>query len=236
MSDQSLPETCCALCGKVHSSCSLVRGDVLREGLAGTIEKRHPEWTADCLLCHECLDACRSDYVQDTLEAEKGELSDLEEEVVKTLEEHTTISTDTNAEFDENATLGQKLADRLADVAGSWGFIISFGVVLAVWIVINSVALLTKPFDPFPYILLNLVLSCLAAIQAPVIMMSQNRQEARDRLRAEHDYQVNLKAELEIKQLHEKVDHIMVHQWQRLTEIQQVQMDFMNELRKGSEK
>ncbi|MEN6304397.1 MAG: DUF1003 domain-containing protein, partial [Armatimonadia bacterium] len=97
------------------------------------------------------------------------------------------------------------------------------------WIAMNAIVLL-KHFDPYPFILLNLILSCLAAVQAPVIMMSQNRQEDRDRLRAENDYQVNLKAELEIKQLHEKLDHIMTHQWERLAEIQQIQMDLMNEL------
>jgi len=102
--------------------------------------------------------------------------------------------------------------------------------VLAAWIGINSVATLRGPFDPYPYILLNLILSCLAAIQAPIIMMSQNRIEARDRLRSENDYQVNLKAELEIRHLHEKLDVLLKHQWQKLLEIQQIQMDFMKEL------
>jgi uncharacterized membrane protein len=205
---------------------------VLREAVNEAIRKRHPDWSPHDSICHACLDIARSQYVQDALEAERGELSSLEQEVVKTLETHSPISADTNAEFDEKATFGQRIADRMADVAGSWGFIISFGVVLLAWISVNALALLGKAFDPFPFILLNLVLSCLAAIQAPIIMMSQNRQEARDRLRAEHDYQVNLKAELEIKQLHEKVDHIMVHQWQRPTEIQQIQVDLMDELMK----
>src|SRR5205823_2265166 len=101
---------------------------------------------------------------------------------------------------------------------------------LVVWIVINSLAVLMRPFDPFPYILLNLILSCLAAIQAPIIMMSQNRLEARDRLRAEHDYRVNLKAELEIRHLHWKMDQLLTHQWRRLLEIQQIQTDLMEEL------
>ena len=108
--------------------------------------------------------------------------------------------------------------------------IISFAVVMAIWIVINTVALLRRPFDPFPYILLNLVLSCLASIQAPVIMMSQNRQEAKDRLRAEHDYRVNLKAEVEIRQINVKMDQLLTHQWQRLLEIQQIQTELMEEV------
>ena len=98
------------------------------------------------------------------------------------------------------------------------------------WIAINSIPLLWRPFDVYPYILLNLALSGLAAIQAPIIMMSQNRQEAKDRLRSEHDYRVNLKAELEIRQLHWKLDQLLTHQWQRLLEIQQIQMDLMEEL------
>jgi uncharacterized membrane protein len=110
-------------------------------------------------------------------------------------------------------------------------FIIIFVTVLLAWIAINTVVLLKKPFDPFPYILLNLILSCIAAIQAPVILMSQNRQEGKDRLKAEHDYRVNLKAEFEIRSLHEKIDHMLVHQWQRLMEIQQVQTDLLSELR-----
>ena len=102
---------------------------------------------------------------------------------------------------------------------------------MAAWIVLNVVVLTQRPFDPYPFILLNLVLSCLAALQAPVIMMSQKRQESRDRLRSEHDYQVNLKAELEIRQLHQKFDHLLSHQWERLLEIQEIQMDLLDEVR-----
>ncbi len=135
-----------------------------------------------------------------------------------------------NETIDDQCTLGQRLADHVASFGGSWTFIIFFASVLIVWIVINSVAMLGKPFDPYPFILLNLVLSCLAAIQAPVIMMSQNRQEVKDRLRAENDYRVNLKAELEIRHLHSKLDLLLTHQWQRLLEIQQVQTDLLEEL------
>ena len=91
---------------------------------------------------------------------------------------------------------------------------------------------IVHPVDPYPFILLNLVLSCLAAIQAPIIMMSQNRQEAKDRLRSQHDYQINLKAELEIRHLHEKIDHLLSHQWDRLTQIQEIQLDLLSEMSK----
>ena len=127
-------------------------------------------------------------------------------------------------------TLGEALADRIATFGGSWRFIIVFGSVLLVWILINTIALAAKPFDPYPFILLNLILSCLAAIQAPVIMMSQNRQETKDRLRSENDYRVNLKAELEIRHLHEKVDHLLSRQWERLAEIQQIQIELLSEV------
>ena len=106
----------------------------------------------------------------------------------------------------------------------------TFGGFTGLWILLNSIALLRRPFDPYPFILLNLLLSCLAAIQAPIIMMSQNRQEARDRLRSQHDYQVNLKAELEIRHLHEKIDHLLSSQWERLVQIQEVELDLLAEI------
>jgi len=123
------------------------------------------------------------------------------------------------------------MADRVASFGGSWTFILSFLAVLVAWVVFNTVTILNaERFDPFPYILLNLVLSCIAAVQAPLIMMSQHRQEAKDRLRAENDYRVNLKAEVEIRQLHEKLDHLLIRQWERFTEIQQIQLELMEDL------
>ena len=127
-------------------------------------------------------------------------------------------------------TFGQRLSDKIASFGGSWKFIIIFFFILVFWISVNSLILAFKPFDPYPFILLNLILSCLAAIQAPIIMMSQNRQEAKDRLRASHDYQINLKAELEIRQLHQKLDHLLSRQWERLVEIQEVQIELLNEM------
>lgn len=122
------------------------------------------------------------------------------------------------------------IADHVATFGGSWTFITIFFAVLVGWMALNVVVLVRKPFDPYPFILLNLVLSCLAAIQAPIIMMSQNRREVKDRLRAEHDYQVNLKAELEVRLLHEKLDHLIVHQWQRLLETQRLQVEMLDGL------
>ena len=139
------------------------------------------------------------------------------------------LADDVERDFSAARTLSERLSDHLATFGGSWMFIIVFGVVLAVWMALN-VMLGGTAFDPYPFILLNLVLSCLAALQAPVIMMSQRRLEARDRLRAQHDYKVNLKAELEIRQLHDKVDHLIVRQWERLAELQQLQIEIMQDI------
>ena len=161
---------------------------------------------------------------------DRGELSSLEQAVVTSLARNDMLASDTDAEFEQKLTLGERVADRIADFGGSWPFLFMFGGFILLWMIVNSVLLFVRPFDPYPYILLNLCLSCLAAVQAPVIMMSQNRQESRDRLRSENDYRVNLKAELEIRQLHEKLDHLLQHQWERLVEIQQIQIELMNEL------
>jgi len=121
------------------------------------------------------------------------------------------------------------MADHVAAFGGSWTFILSFCGLLVIWMLLNVTGVLFKIFDPYPFILLNLVLSCLAALQAPIIMMSQRRQESKDRLRGENDYRVNLKAELEIRQLHEKIDHHLAHQWERLAEMQQIQIEMLEE-------
>jgi uncharacterized membrane protein len=155
---------------------------------------------------------------------------------VKSLRDQELLTRNVNDEYDRTATLGERLADRIADFGGSWRFIGIFMGVLFLWVFVNTALYFIKPFDPYPFIFLNLILSCLAAIQAPVIMMSQNRQESRDRLRSEHDYKVNLKAELEIRNLHEKIDHLLTNQWQRLLEIQKVQTDLMEEIVQKREK
>jgi uncharacterized membrane protein len=200
------------------------------EPVRDLIRGEHPGWSRDDLICLSCLRQFRHRYLQQALEDQKGELSEVEQTVLTSLVEHEMLSRNVNPEFDKALTPGQRIADKVASFGGSWAFIIIFGSVLLAWIVVNSVVLMRRPFDPYPYILLNLILSCLAAIQAPIIMMSQNRQEARDRLRAEHDYEVNLKAEIEIRQLHVKLDQLINHSWHRLLDIQQVQIDLMEEL------
>jgi len=220
----------CNICGKAKSRASMMPAALVRSAITEQIKKVYPGWKPDGFICMTDLNRFRGDYIQNLLESEKGELTALEHKVVESLQRHETLSSNVDTEFVKDLTLGEKLADRLAAFGGSWNFLIIFASILFVWIALNSFLLLKKPFDPYPFILLNLVLSCLAAIQAPVIMMSQNRQEAKDRLRSQHDYQVNLKAELEIRHLHDKIDHLLSHQWERLVEIQQVQIDLLTEL------
>jgi uncharacterized membrane protein len=220
----------CAVCGKLFPTRDLVPGEAVRDAVAKEIVKNYPDWSPESFICKPDLAKYRANYVHSLLESEKGELSTLEQEVLHSIRENEIIAKNVDAESEQAWTFGERLADRIATFGGSWTFLICFGAFLALWIVANSLVLVLRPPDPYPYILLNLILSCLAAIQAPIIMMSQNRQEAKDRLRAMHDYQVNLKAELEIRHLHDKIDHVLSHQWDRLTQIQEIQLDLLSEL------
>jgi uncharacterized membrane protein len=161
-------------------------------------------------------------------------LPEREHRVVQHFGERRHISHDTNLEFEKKLTFGQRLADRVAAFGGSWTFIIIFAVILLAWVLLNALILAqhSNPFDPYPYILLNLFLSMLAAIQAPVILMSQNRQGVKDRLDAAHDYEVNLKAELEILSLHEKIDELREMKWAELITMQQEQIRLLTQLMK----
>lgn len=220
----------CEVCGQVRQRGEVLPADLVRPAVAETIRKAHPGWGPGKFVCLQDLNRLRAEYVEDVLREEIGELTSLEEEVVRSLQEQDVLSRNINTEFDRELPFGERVADGVAEFGGSWTFIISFGCILFLWIGVNTHMLLQKPFDPYPFILLNLVLSSLAALQAPIIMMSQNRQEAKDRLRAENDYRVNLKAELEVRHVNAKMDLLLTHQWRRLMEIQQIQMDLMEEL------
>ncbi|MEW6517657.1 MAG: DUF1003 domain-containing protein [candidate division FCPU426 bacterium] len=222
----------CAICGKTFALGDLTLGATVRDVIAAEIKHDRPDWSADKYICRTDLMQYRARYVHSLLESEKGEMTALENEVVASIRDHELLSRNVDNEFEQKWTLGEKLADRIAAFGGSWAFLFYFGGFMLLWIAMNSLVLWWKPVDPYPFILLNLFLSCLAAIQAPIIMMSQNRQETKDRLRSEHDYQVNLKAELEIRHLNEKVDHLLSHQWDRLAQIQEIQLDLLAELGK----
>jgi len=223
----------CSICGKSFPREELISGIIVRPAIAELVRRDHPQWSPQGAICRDDLNRYRSEYVRKILESEKGELTFLEEEVLSSLQQHEVLATNVEAELEQKWTLGERLADRMAAFGGSWLFLFFFGAFMTGWIVLNSVVLWRRPVDPYPFILLNLVLSCLAAIQAPVIMMSQNRQEAKDRLRSQHDYQVNLKAELEIRHPHEKIDHMLSHQWERLVEIQEIEIELLGELERG---
>jgi len=228
--NQSTQTETCSICGLKKSLKYLMPVEMVRDGIINLIKKAHPDWSISGYVCFDDLNQFRAQYVEEALKKQKGEISAIERRVVKGMKEHEILAQNINTAFDRQLTVGEKVADKVAEFGGSWRFIMIFGGVLFTWILINVFVLISKPFDPYPFILLNLVLSCLAAIQAPIIMMSQNRQEDRDRMRSEEDYRVNLKAELEIRHLNEKLDELLGRQWQRLLQIQQIQLDLMEEM------
>ena len=221
----------CALSGREFPRRQLVNLETVRPSLAELIHRDFPDLPHDALVSRAELARYRTRYVEELLSAETGDISEIERRVAESLATNETLAENVEEDFDEKRTFGEIVSDHLASFGGSWMFIISFLMLLGVWIAFN-LARGSETFDPYPFILLNLILSCIAALQAPVIMMSQKRQEAKDRLRSLNDYQVNLKAELEIRHLHEKLDHLINKQWQRLAEIQQLQLEIMQDRRK----
>jgi uncharacterized membrane protein len=220
----------CAVCGSDVPAREAVRLDVVRPAIVERIREQCPDLPTEGFICRKDLDRFRSDYVSEMLTREQGELTQLEQDVVQSLADHEILAENIEAGFDQRRTFGEHMSDRLASFGGSWTFIALFGVILFAWMAFNIAVAAQAQFDPYPFILLNLVLSSLAAIQAPIIMMSQKRQEVKDRLRSENDYRVNLKAELEIRHLHEKMDHMLTRQWERLAEMQQLQLELMQDL------
>lgn len=178
------------------------------------------------------MDKHPQDHLWNLLQEKIGTFTDAERNIIQHILERKHITRNTNKEFDEQLTIGQRVADKVAAFGGSWTFIIIFASIIATWVILNSVvlAMINATFDPFPYILLNLFLSMIAAIQAPVIMMSQNRLSVKDRLDAAHDYEVNLKAELEIANLHQKLDELREKQWGELVELQERQIHMLTQL------
>jgi uncharacterized membrane protein len=235
MKRSGVDERACSICGKRFPKSGVIAVEVLREAIREAIREEKPDWQPEGYVCRDDLNRFRAKHVKDLLRSEKGELTSLESQVLESLREHELLAKNVDQQFEQDWSLGERLADRIATFGGSWTFLICFGVFVVLWISTNSLVLFFRPRDPYPFILLNLILSCLAAIQAPVIMMSQNRQEMKDRLRSQHDYQVNLKAELEIRQLHEKMDHLLSHQWERLVEIQEMQLEVLSELGRKDE-
>jgi uncharacterized membrane protein len=219
-----------AISGKEFPEEEKVIAGHLRLAILQLIQKDHPELSEGDEISVNELNYYREKYISSFVSNNMDELSEMRDNVIQSMKEHSILSSKLETEDLGPLTIGQKVADQVAEFGGSWIFIICFFVFLMAWIVTNLYLLGSSTFDPFPFILLNLILSCLAAIQAPVIMMSQNRQEQKDRERSKKDFMINLKAELEIQILHEKLDHLIMHQQQELIEIQKIQIDMMNDI------
>lgn len=215
--------------GKEFPEKERVSAKNLRQSLLHFINKTHPNFSKSCFLSIEEMNEYREKYISEFLNKKLGNLTEVQKQVIQSVSKNTMISTEVE-EDEQKITFGQKLADKVAEFGGSWGFIIFFMTFLVAWILLNVFWLSNHGFDPYPFILLNLILSCIAAIQAPVIMMSQNRQEEKDRERAKKDYKINLKSELEIRELHEKIDHLIIHYQQDLLEIQKTQIDLLENI------
>lgn len=223
----------CAITGRDVPEHDAVPVSTLRPVLLGYIRHRHPELPEDGWISRSALDELRSGYIEAALESEMGEITELEREVIDSLRGRELLAERPPTEEEEvrAATFGERLSDRIATFGGSWSFILLFSGFLILWIALNVFHVFGgRAIDPFPFILLNLLLSCVAALQAPIIMMSQNRQEEHDRKRAMQDYQINLKAELEIRHLHEKIDHLLLTHSERLMEIQQYQTELLQRI------
>jgi uncharacterized membrane protein len=219
-----------AISGKEFPEQERVIAGHLRHVILHLIQKDHPDLSENDSISVNELNYYREKYISSFVSDNLDELSEMRDNVIRSMNEHSLLSSKLEIEEKTTLTLGEKVADHVAEFGGSWTFIICFFGFLLLWIVTNLYFLGQKTFDPYPFILLNLILSCLAAIQAPVIMMSQNRQEQKDRERSKKDFMINLKAELEIRILHEKLDHLIMHQQQELIEIQKIQIDMMNDI------
>jgi uncharacterized membrane protein len=224
------------LSNKEYPISERVSARTIRHSILDLIQKENPQFTHDSYLSINEMNIYREKSISDYLAKEIGELTDLEKAVLASIKEDTILTDQVEGEDKKALTQGQKIADRVASFGGSWTFIILFCLFILLWITANVFWFLNRGFDPYPFILLNLILSCVAALQAPVIMMSQNRQEEKDRDRAKKDYMINLKSELEIRTIHEKIDHFVMDQQLELLELQKVQIEMMDEILKEIER
>ena len=226
----------CYVSGAEHDLDDLIAGDDIRSEVMDEIKKDHPNFSDHCFISTRELFKYRQRHVESLVKKEMGQMTELEQQVLEKMKSNKFIADNIEPDIEREYTFAERLSDRIAEFGGSWKFIISFLLMMTIWMALNVFLYHEKGFDPYPFILLNLVLSCLAALQAPIIMMSQNRQEDKDRVRSEHDYQVNLAAELQIRLLHEKLDFLMHTQHRQVIEFQQIQMELMQELEEKVDK
>lgn len=222
----------CSLCNTMVEPRTLIAAQKLEPQLFDVIKRERADWPGNRGICHTCHEQYRAKKFVGYLEEEYSKISEMEKSIVTQIARRGRVSKLVHQEFEKNMTMGERIADKVAQFGGSWTFIMIFGGILIVWMGINSWVLATHPFDPYPFILLNLVLSTLAALQAPVIMMSQNRQAEKDRLQAYQDYQINLMAEFEIRDLHDKLDGLRHKQWHELWHMQRRQLELLEHLHK----
>jgi uncharacterized membrane protein len=227
-----MPKATCSLCNTLVETRTLVNPSKLEPQLVDIIRHERPEWDGKRGICQNCREQYRAKKFLGYLEEEYTKISDMEKSLVTRIARRGRVSRLVNQEYEAQMTLGERVADRVAKFGGSWTFIGIFGGILLIWMAINTWVLVRRPFDPYPFILLNLALSALAALQAPVIMMSQNRQSAKDRMQATQDYEINLMAEIEIRDLHDKLDGLRYKQWHELWHMQQRQLQLLEHLHK----
>ncbi len=223
----------CSVCGTPVDTRYLANPSKLEDGIVDLIRRDNPQWDGKRGVCAKCREAFRAKKFLGYLETEFQKINEMEKTLVAKIARRGKISKEVNEEYEEKMTFGERIADKVAQFGGSWTFIMIFGGILVFWMFINVVPVFfKKPFDVYPFILLNLLLSTLAALQAPVIMMSQNRQAAKDRLEAQQDYEVNMMAEMEIRDLHDKMDSLRLKQWHELWLMQQRQIEILEVLQR----
>lgn len=225
-----MPKVNCSLCSTQVEGRTLASPQKLENRILDLIKQDRPEWEGKRGICPNCLEQYRAKKFVTYLEAEYQKLSEIEHAVVSKITRRGRVSRVVHQDLDATMTIGERVTDKIAQFGGSWRFIGLFGGVLALWMIVNAWVLAARPFDPYPFILLNLVLSTLAALQAPVIMMSQNRQAHKDRIKADQEYEINLMAEIEIRDLHDKLDSLRFKQWHELWHIQKRQIELLEHL------
>jgi uncharacterized membrane protein len=218
------------LSGKEYPLSERIHIGAVRANIYALMIRENPKLSGEGYISLRELAMYREQYITEVLSKQIGQIGEVQRTVIDAMENETLLSEKLARGDDAELTSAQRLADRVASFGGSWTFISAFGVFIVCWITLNIFFLRNVGFDPYPFILLNLILSCIAALQAPIIMMSQNRQEEKDRERAKKDYMINLKSEMEIRILHEKLDQLIIHQQQELLEIQRVQMEMMDDI------
>lgn len=209
-----------------------IRVEDLRPQMISTLDEFVPGWRERPTITRSDYTLARRRYLEGLIARDRGEITQLESSVAQAVAKDELLAVDTEVDIDRMETFGERVSDQVTRWGGSWVFIIGFFALLLLWMAANIWLLVGQQrFDPYPFVFLNLILSCVAAFQAPIIMMSQSRQEAKDRLRSMNDFRVNLKAELEIRLLHEKIDHMMLRQGEHLAELEQLVLDQIEDLR-----